>query len=440
MSHDGEKSGKRHTPRVWRLVLVVVLLLAGSIGLYVTVGRSDTRRRLHALHAAGYPTNFAELAEYTKLPEGVPNAAEVYTRAFAAFVPPANRANLPILGEAKLPGGRPPWPEPMAKAISECLAANGECLALLHEAAGIEHCRYDWDYADTLRLTTQYLPQVGFIVNCGRLLDLSTLFYASAGDTDAVVAGIRDWLRLGESMDREPGVCNGYLRRGLCGDAVRSLARALSVATFTDRQLTDLDRMLAASASALGLKETMVTERCLAIEEFRNQQRWNAPSLRDFPRWLLTVLKAPRTRRRSLDDLLDHLENCVAAADLPIVERMTRFREIEKRVGGGTWLLNLALSGDPRTRMDFTLARTALAIERHRLATGSLPEQLQELVPKYLEQAPLDLFNGQPIHYRRTPPGYLLYSVDKDGQDNGGRNPQDVQPGEPFDWCLLVTR
>jgi hypothetical protein len=91
-----------------------------------------------------------------------------------------------------------------------------------------------------------------------------------------------------------------------------------------------------------------------------------------------------------------------------------------------------------RARLD--LAATALALERCRLATGKVPEQLQELVPRYLERVPIDPFDSQPIRYRRTARGYHLYSVGTDGQDNGGRARDDVPTGEPYDLTFTVAR
>jgi hypothetical protein len=61
-------------------------------------------------------------------------------------------------------------------------------------------------------------------------------------------------------------------------------------------------------------------------------------------------------------------------------------------------------------------------------------------VPTYLAQLPIDPFDGQPLRYRRRNRGYLLYSVMDGGQDNDSRERQDVQRGEPYDWCFRVTR
>ncbi len=69
-----------------------------------------------------------------------------------------------------------------------------------------------------------------------------------------------------------------------------------------------------------------------------------------------------------------------------------------------------------------SMAVAACALERWRLTHDAYPETLDALVPGLLDQAPVDPFNGQPLHYRRTPASrYLLYSVGGSGRDNGGQ-------------------
>jgi len=45
-------------------------------------------------------------------------------------------------------------------------------------------------------------------------------------------------------------------------------------------------------------------------------------------------------------------------------------------------------------------AAIACAIERYRLATGSLPKTLDRLVPDYMETLPHDVINGKPLIYK----------------------------------------
>lgn len=63
----------------------------------------------------------------------------------------------------------------------------------------------------------------------------------------------------------------------------------------------------------------------------------------------------------------------------------------------------------------------AIALQRFRLAHGSYPDNLTELVPGYLPSLPMDTMDGQPLRYKLKPDGtFLLYSVGDNGVDNGG--------------------
>lgn len=65
---------------------------------------------------------------------------------------------------------------------------------------------------------------------------------------------------------------------------------------------------------------------------------------------------------------------------------------------------------------------TTLALHAYRDTHGAYPERLQDLVPELLDTLPMDLADGQPLRYRRTDGGYLLYSVGYDGKDDGGQH------------------
>ena len=67
------------------------------------------------------------------------------------------------------------------------------------------------------------------------------------------------------------------------------------------------------------------------------------------------------------------------------------------------------------------LARTAIALERYRLAHGEFPESLDALAPQFIAKVPHDVIGGQSLKYRRTNDGqFVLYSVGWNEQDDGG--------------------
>ena len=67
-------------------------------------------------------------------------------------------------------------------------------------------------------------------------------------------------------------------------------------------------------------------------------------------------------------------------------------------------------------------ARIACALERYYLKHLEYPKTLEALVPEYLSAVPVDIVNGQPMHYERTSAGaFKLWSIGVDGKDDQGR-------------------
>ncbi|MBX3439827.1 MAG: hypothetical protein KF861_20220, partial [Planctomycetaceae bacterium] len=82
-------------------------------------------------------------------------------------------------------------------------------------------------------------------------------------------------------------------------------------------------------------------------------------------------------------------------------------------------------------RLEFCDVGYALA--EFRAANGHFPDTLEELVPDDLDAVPLDFYTGDPLKYRRTDAGFVLYSVGENGIDDGGftvRNRDDIAFGD----------
>jgi len=98
-------------------------------------------------------------------------------------------------------------------------------------------------------------------------------------------------------------------------------------------------------------------------------------------------------------------------------------------VAGRMLVAILVPAASSSTRVDalgiqrLELVKCGLVLATYRAENGAYPSQLSELTPKYLPQAPLDLFTGQPLIYKPQPNGFLLYSVGLNGKDDGGSGP-----------------
>ncbi|MBS3734657.1 MAG: hypothetical protein KGY99_07000 [Phycisphaerae bacterium] len=71
-----------------------------------------------------------------------------------------------------------------------------------------------------------------------------------------------------------------------------------------------------------------------------------------------------------------------------------------------------------------TLGATVLAA--YHAETGAYPDKLAALTPTYLQAVPTDPFTGEPLIYKRTDAGYVLYSVGENLDDDGGIDAYDT--------------
>lgn len=439
MNEQSQRPSRQWRPRIWRGLVAAGGILLVLLGLHVTLTHIGVARRLKAIRAAGYPTTLAQWTDSQKVPKGTPNAAEIYEEAFKRFVMPTSDVAIRALGRAAMPREDLTWDVPMLAQVSQYLADNQSCLALLHEAAQLEQCRYDWPY----------VPRLGEIEraqSCAYLLGLEMLLHAHRGDAAAVVTSFKSALRLIDSLRCEPTLGVYVIRTVRLHASLMGLERALGVASFADEQLCELREILTRVAVTPNLAGALVSERCWAVEACRDASAIDDNLIGGGG----ILLRFPSVMKTALIDTLDCMTDAIEVLKLPSPERLPRFRAIDAEYSAlpfwhvvskrSPMALGLMCKMDLQLQARIDMARTALAIERCRLGTGQVPKRLDALVPKYLDAVPIDPFDGQPIRYRSTEPGYLLYSVSDDGQDNGGIEQDKKDRNAPYDLCLIVTQ
>ena len=83
--------------------------------------------------------------------------------------------------------------------------------------------------------------------------------------------------------------------------------------------------------------------------------------------------------------------------------------------------------------------QTAIAAERFRLATGRWPQSLVKLTPTYLDEVPIDPFDGRAIRFKRTNEGIKTWTIGEDLHDDEGDVRRVDQKRKPPDqgWVIL---
>ena len=444
---------KRKTHRL----TTVVLVLLGVIVLYIVYRQSLSiaiQRRMDSIHRAGFPVSCVELDKWYPQPPAGENAADIFRKAYAHYETWTNkqvqvsavptrtaktmRDLLPIEGFAKLPPRTEPLPADMQQLIAEYLSDNAEALRLLHQAASMKACRYPVDLSKGF---STLLPHLNSYRQAERLLYLEAIQHTEKQEPQQAAESVIVSLGVSRSLNQEP-ILISYLVHVACqGMALESLERVLNRMPLTDAQLARLAAAIEESEKQRGLTRAFVGERCTGDDIFQGLRRGKIPLKEistlgdegDEPFWVRLLPRLYRaTGLLELDEksYLDIMEQNVEATQLPPPETLAAAHAVsEKAQHLPRWhvlsrMLTPALESvvrkAGRSAANIRDARTAIAIERYRLATGKLPSQLSDLVPTFLPSVPADPFDGKPLRYKILAKGYVVYSVGDDREDNGG--------------------
>jgi len=148
--------------------------------------------------------------------------------------------------------------------------------------------------------------------------------------------------------------------------------------------------------------------------------------------------------------MLELTTEAVEIAKLPVEEQVERFKQLDRksrlmksegwppyRYSFGTLGMSAVIKvaqSYARTRAELRCTVAALAAERFRLAHGTWPIALDDLMPQFLAAIPLDPYDGQPLKLRRYDEGIVIYSVGPDGKDDGGKIDRTLSYWEPQDF------
>lgn len=447
---DDAKRRRRHF-RWWYAVLILLVLLALGLLSQRFYWRRQFEARVAALEAAGYPVRAEQLeAMYAPLPPGQANAADLLREAAELYRDSLSVQQvklLPLAGDGEMPARGQPIPPDVKEIVTRFLDENRGGLERLHRAAGLDGCRYpvrwsfdeaaDWSLHRTYRSSS--------------LLCLSALPSFDDGQTEAAVDALIAALRFARFVRQVPTLSTRLTYIGMCDDVAVTLEWGLSRGSLTDEQLYRLQQVIGKSDRPDTMARALACHRCVLLPGFRRLERYPY-RVRRAP--IGAVYEAMGFPARDGTLFIDVAESYIDVTRKPMSRWQAEMTQVqaqwEPRLRRSTLLADMAeggFSGAVRIWLSRTAriecVRAALAVERHRLAKGALPEILADCVPGLLENVPADPFTGRELRYERLRLGFVVYSVGEDGWDDGGWEPPSRSQrasGQTYDITFGVER
>jgi hypothetical protein len=428
-----EEKSKKKKWLVWGMVVSIIVLLFSPVLLFRAVNKAAFNRKVAELKAAGYPVSLDDLEAAYVLPEGVENAADLYLKAFRAYVEPNEAAVqfLPVCGTLVRTEDMPPFPPEVMEAVRVRLEENAECLELLDRAGRMGYCRFP----RTRSISFFGTEALSSLKKVCQLLAERSLYLAQTGQIDAAYESILTEFEIPKSLAVQPMLIDHLVIIAMQGLAVSGLEDSLNLVQFTDAQLAELQQRLRSMQPMRDYAKVLIAERAWTLEMvgMMSDDTSSSVMLSNLP-FKLYSFSGLKDKDAML--LLDSIEQQRQILQLPYHEHLAEVNKLNAELESYSWIhwllmmapatakissINLRVEGGIRC------AETAVAVERYRLKYGKLPEGLDELVPEFLGAVYLDPFDGRPLRYvLRAEGGYMIYSIGEDGKDQGGKSREEM--------------
>jgi hypothetical protein len=246
-------------------------------------------------------------------------------------------------------------------------------------------------------------------------------------------------LALARSLQSEPVYLSSLVRVSITEIQIQPVWEGLAKHRWKDAQLEELQKTLASFRPLEDYGRAMRGERAFNNQGLTDMRLGREAYQMDVPRPIRVIqrilsklvsamfyrnqLALDRASQEVLLPAVDATRHrvdptkCTATAIASVMGKRTPYDFI-------AWMLLPAFeSGSKRfarVQTDIDLAALACALERYHLAHEEYPEKLEALTPQFLAELPRDVFDGQPLKYRRTGQQFVLYSVGWNEKDDGG--------------------
>lgn len=376
------------------------------------------------------------------------NAAPLYLRAFAKLESDGDfRAVEQLLADDE-PGL---LDHPL---VTESLARHTETLALLEQAASRDVCRFTRDW--TRPSFALLLPEIDAMRRAARLVALAARHDVASGKPAAALAKVEMLAAFSQHAASEPLLITMLVGFSLDAVADQTLTHVLPALTAEEAELL---ATLTLPDITLAMPRAVFGEEAFGLAMFADVIAGSSEAtslLADGDAGTAVgIVAGQNSPIGSLfrvflipSDLagyrrIMHVFHQLASEQAAFAQRRDAasalYSELHDSQPGILCsliypALSSVLDAGFRDQARNACQEVLIAATRQRLATGSLPESLDAIEPRWLPLPPTDPFTGtsltnrEPLRYRLNEQGLTVWSVGPDSEDDGGPGAKDDDP------------
>lgn len=373
------------------------------------------------------------------------NAATYYRKAFELMEPwPNEEARMrafDIIGEG--------WKEEDEE-LEQLLKANQPAFEEFRKGVLKERCRFVFG-----EITYEMdLPHLGKARGMAQLLMLEARLHQRNGNLAKALKNSLDVIKLGHDCGTNRIILSKLVDNSLCGisgvvlkDLVRSEDLRPAVAKKTLEDLLKLEKKAVSAREVLegeivlskSALRWMLKEMEKEADKEGNRDLWN--QMQQEEHWINLLRKefdllieeyfatiiifVEKGDYQAVSTFVDICSERMEADELSIFDIPRANERVAQKMA--EIFANMLLPAVRHSLFHFgryqakeRLTIGTLAIRLFQMEKGRWPQNLDELVPEYLDEVPLDPFGLKPLNYKKREGKWIIYSIGPDGKDDGG--------------------
>ncbi len=429
-----DKTTKKRRP--WYITLAwiaapVALLVGLPLIILDLVGRAALQREIDVVRAAGDPLTFEELEAARPVLADDENSALILEalndRLKALGDALGKDALLPLLGNGKLPAPGDPYPQEMLTAIRTAVNESTNLLEELAPISELSQGRLPVVY--TTWFSTPLLRSTRMAV---KIVALDAIDQSSRGELEIALDRTALILSIAGSSADEPSLISVLVTIASEALAVQSIERVLTAGAVKEQSLALLGQRIQNALDTRSIAHAFRAERVSGVAMIRHVAAGGNMAVfgGTGPSVFAEVFKYVRGWRYLEEAKAMSLMTPLCEPGLACQELIARANQYQRNVqalSSRHYLLKIVLPALSAVTFQYAMrtamlrsALVALAVERYRLRHGDWPAELALLVPEFLDELPVDPFDGQPLRYLRNDRGVTIYSFGQDVEDDQG--------------------
>ncbi|TWU12235.1 hypothetical protein CA54_10580 [Symmachiella macrocystis] len=421
---------KRSSWSVGKMLLFAVgALLIGTLailGVSWYSAHAALEEKLAALRAEGLPTNAAELADFYKVRDDVPDTTDVWVDILDKLPTPYSALSepmkqIPIIGQGAMPIPPPGTEWAQLEAVEEFLVQyESQLQAARGEAGSNGQVRFPIDFSTNpymLDLNSSEQRQVA------RLLQLDAHVAAHCGDDTRALLDIRAIFAQSDALRGEPILISQLVRFAIRSLGCGVTGELMPYCDWSDDDLAALQASIRIAHPDEEMARAMDGERAFSLMGL------------DLMTWGPLRVRNKLTAIEYFEHVLKAFEGTPADSLIiadEIDQRISEIEENDSLLGLDRPFLLIAppfaevIKAAVRSIARQRCYNAGIAAQRYRVQRGQFPKALSDLNQEFLgpvgESATslIDPFDGKPLRYRQDDKRIIIYSIADDAVDDSG--------------------